>query len=45
MVLALVLCAVAAWLTGNAIVLLPGVALLPGLEFAIAQRKSGGRHG
>ena len=45
MVLALVLCAVTAGVTRNAIVLLPGLALLPGLTFAIAQRKSGSRHG
>jgi hypothetical protein len=44
-ILALVICAVAAWLTGNALVLLPSLALLPGLVYAMSQRKAGNRRG
>ncbi len=34
---ALALCGVAAWLTGNMVALLPGIALLPGLAFVISR--------
>jgi hypothetical protein len=37
---ALALCGTAAWLTGNVIVLLPGLALLPGLGYIVSTRKS-----
>jgi 1,4-dihydroxy-2-naphthoate octaprenyltransferase len=42
-IVALVLCAMAAWLTRTFVLLLPALALLPGLAYTLRQRRPGGR--